>query len=307
MKFSIVSVLNDPAIDFSHFYQRMTRVMSSLTVSDYEIIIVNNFEQHHTVFQQDWPIEDNNLVFIDLSRKFALPNAIITGLAAAKGDYTFFISAEQAEAPEWLLDFLKIQNETQSDMVYAKYVQYKKNTFNRIVCYFSRQLMRIEPNMNTILSARLMTRRYLNALLSHKERELNLTGLCALTGFQQDAVLLNFDDDTSQLKPSLSQKINGLLHTTISFSNRPLILAFYASIVIVLSIACFIGYLVLRYFFVGKLLSGYTSLILSIWFFSGLIVFFIGVQGLYIAKIFSEIKQRPYTIIRQIYKQDKSR
>jgi putative glycosyltransferase len=46
---------------------------------------------------------------------------------------------------------------------------------------------------------------------------------------------------------------------------------------------------------------GFTALIASIWFFSGLIVFFLGVQGIYLAKIFTEVKQRPYTIIREVY------
>jgi putative glycosyltransferase len=48
--------------------------------------------------------------------------------------------------------------------------------------------------------------------------------------------------------------------------------------------------------------SGYTSLIASVWLFAGLTIFFLGVQGIYISKIFSEVKQRPYTIIRQIHR-----
>jgi putative glycosyltransferase len=64
----------------------------------------------------------------------------------------------------------------------------------------------------------------------------------------------------------------------------------------------FIAYLFLRYFFISSPPSGYTSLIASVWFFSGLIIFFLGVQGIYLSKIFSEVKQRPYTIIRHIYR-----
>jgi putative glycosyltransferase len=56
------------------------------------------------------------------------------------------------------------------------------------------------------------------------------------------------------------------------------------------------------YFFIATPPDGYTSLIASIWLFSGMIIFFIGVQGIYISKLFSEVKQRPYTIVRHIYK-----
>jgi putative glycosyltransferase len=47
--------------------------------------------------------------------------------------------------------------------------------------------------------------------------------------------------------------------------------------------------------------DGYTSIIASVWLFSGLLIFFLGLQGIYISKIFSEVKQRPYTIVRNVY------
>jgi putative glycosyltransferase len=48
--------------------------------------------------------------------------------------------------------------------------------------------------------------------------------------------------------------------------------------------------------------DGYTSMIASIWFFSGLVILFLGIQGIYLSKMFIETKNRPYTIIRKIYK-----
>jgi len=48
-------------------------------------------------------------------------------------------------------------------------------------------------------------------------------------------------------------------------------------------------------------ISGWTSLIISIWFLSGIIIFSIGLMGLYLSKVFTEIKKRPYTIIKRIY------
>jgi putative glycosyltransferase len=59
--------------------------------------------------------------------------------------------------------------------------------------------------------------------------------------------------------------------------------------------------LIIRRVFFNVLLSGWPSLIVSIWFLGGLTIFSLGVIGIYIAKIFSETKQRPYTIIRRIY------
>jgi putative glycosyltransferase len=64
----------------------------------------------------------------------------------------------------------------------------------------------------------------------------------------------------------------------------------------------YISYLVFRYLFISAPPDGYTSLIASIWLFSGLIIFFLGIQGIYLAKIFSEVKNRPYSIVRQVHK-----
>jgi len=53
--------------------------------------------------------------------------------------------------------------------------------------------------------------------------------------------------------------------------------------------------------FLAKPLSGWTSVMASIWLLGGMVISFIGVVGIYLSKIFSETKQRPYTIVRQIY------
>jgi putative glycosyltransferase len=59
-------------------------------------------------------------------------------------------------------------------------------------------------------------------------------------------------------------------------------------------------WLLYRWLFRGIPLIGWSSLIVSIWFLGGLTIFFIGVVGIYLAKVFSEIKQRPRTIVRQV-------
>ena len=87
-----------------------------------------------------------------------------------------------------------------------------------------------------------------------------------------------------------------------SFSSLPLVFTFYSGLIISVSALVYIIYLVFLYLFISTPPDGYTSIIASVWLFSGLIIFFIGLQGIYIAKVFSEVKQRPYTIVRQVYR-----
>jgi len=66
-------------------------------------------------------------------------------------------------------------------------------------------------------------------------------------------------------------------------------------------------YLVVRRLFFGVALPGWPSLIVSIWMLGGLMLICLGIIGIYLSKIFIETKQRPYTIVRQIYERDVQR
>jgi putative glycosyltransferase len=63
-------------------------------------------------------------------------------------------------------------------------------------------------------------------------------------------------------------------------------------------------YLVVRRLFFGEALPGWPSLIVSIWMLGGLMLICLGIIGIYLSKIFIESKQRPYTIVRQVYERE---
>jgi putative glycosyltransferase len=144
------------------------------------------------------------------------------------------------------------------------------------------------------------------ALLLHRERELNIGGLWILTGFKQCHQTVQ-KHATSPTTYSLSRKFSHLVNAVTSFSSLPLVFTFYSGLLISISALAYIVYLIVRYLFIAAAPDGYTSIIASIWLFSGLIIFFIGIQGIYISKLFSEVKRRPNTIVRHVYQklQDK--
>jgi putative glycosyltransferase len=74
-------------------------------------------------------------------------------------------------------------------------------------------------------------------------------------------------------------------------------------VIFVLSLAT-IAYYLFQYFFFGIGVDGFTSLIISIWFFGGLTTLILGVLGIYIASILSETKRRPYTVVRRVHRAD---
>jgi len=305
MKLSIVATLYQSAPYIFEFYQRASAAAKQLLGEDYEIVLVNDGSTDSSL---DLAVQitecDSHVVVVDLSRNFGHHKAMMTGLAIAQGEQIFLIDTDLEEAPEWLLDFNAQMHAEASDVVYGVQNKRKGNFFEKITGAVFYRLFRLLTGIeqpNNITTARLMSRRYVQALISHKESELNIGGLWVITGFKQSHRVVQ-KQATSPTTYSMSRKFGHLINAITSFSSLPLVFTFYAGLAISTSAMAYISYLIFQYFFIAAPPDGYTSIVASTWLFSGLIIFFLGVQGIYISKVFSEVKQRPYTIIRHIYK-----
>jgi putative glycosyltransferase len=240
---------------------------------------------------------------VDLSRNFGHHKAMMTGLAYARGEHIFLLDSDLEEEPEWLVMFHELLHKHRVDVVFGVQTQRRGRVFERITGRVFYALFRLFTGVaqpNNIVTARLMTRRYVDALLLHREREINIGGLWMITGFAQLQCPVA-KHATSPTTYNLIRKFEHLVNAVTSFSNTPLALIFYLGVLILIITFCYVMLLAYRYMFVSQPPDGYTSLILSIWLLAGLVIFSVGVLGIYLAKIFSEVKQRPYTIIRDVY------
>jgi putative glycosyltransferase len=304
MNLSIVTTLYQSAPYILEFHQRASAAARQLVGEDYEIVLVNDGSPDYSL---DLAVQltesDSHIIVVDLSRNFGHHKAMMTGLSYAKGKRIFLIDSDLEEEPEWLLNFDRQMNQEQCDVVFGVQEQRKGNWFeqwsgNWFYRIF-RVLTRIEQPDN-IVTARLMTQRYVAALVAHRERELNIGGLWITTGFDQSQQIVH-KHATSPTTYTLTRKISHLVNAITSFSSAPLVFTFYVGLLISLSAVLFIMFLVFRFFFISAPPDGYISLIASIWLFSGLNIFFMGLQGIYISKVFLEVKQRPYSIIKNVY------
>lgn len=305
MKLSVVATLYKSAPYLERFHQRVSAMARDWAGDDYEIVLVNDGSPDDSLaLAVELNRQDPHVVVVDLSRNFGHHQAMMTGLAHAVGDHVFLIDSDLEEEPEWLPLFARRMAQDHSDVVYGVLEARRGSWFERLSGKLYYQLFRLLTGINqpdNIVTSRLMTRRYVEALLLHGERELNIGGLWIITGFKQSTqVVLKHDNSPTTYR--LSHKISHFVNAITSFSSMPLVLTFYAGLLISISAMLFILKLAYRYYFVSSPPDGYTSIIASIWLFSGLIIFFMGVQGIYISKIFSEVKQRPLSIIRQIYR-----
>lgn len=300
---SIVTTLYNSEPHLGEFHRRMSAAAAALT-GDYELILVNDGSPDGSLDAALALYEaDPRVRVIDLSRNFGHHKAMMTGLAHARGDLVFLIDCDLEEDPHLLIAFAAALARSGADVVYGVQTIRKGRLLERAagaLFYTIFNLLSETKIPVNVVTARLMTRRYTTALLGHMERELNIAGLWALTGFTQIPMSIE-KKARATTSYTVLRRASTAVSAITSFSNRPLVWIFHLGAAIIVLSGAAGSYLILRRLLFGGFLSGWLSLIISVWFLGGLTIFTIGVLGIYLSKIFLEAKQRPYTIIRKLH------
>lgn len=303
MQLSIVTTLYKSAPFINEFYERITSSAKKIT-NDYEIIFVNDGSPDNSLELVLKLYErDNRIKVLDLSRNFGHHEAIMTGLRYSKGELVFLIDVDLEEEPETLELFYNNFDSDELDVVYG--IQSKRQGsfikgFGGFIFYKLFNVITSFPIPNNQMNVRLMSRRYVDSLLLHTEKEICLIGLWALTGYIQKPIKIDKKNRTDS-SYSFTKRVSHAVTLLTSFSSKPLIIFFYLSILILLITFLFIIRALYVYLVYNKAFAGYTSIILSIWGFGGIILLNTSIIGIYIAKIFSEVKSRPKSIVREFY------
>lgn len=306
MKLSIVTTLYCSAPYVDEFCRRASAAARAYAGDDYEIVLVNDGSPDRSLeLAVAQSARDPRIAVVDLSRNFGHYKAIMTGLALSRGDRVFLIDSDLEEEPEWLDSFAAQMTRESCDVVYGVQERRKGGWFERFSGYLFYKIFLLitdVPISENLTTVRLMTRRYVQALCLHDEREVFLAGLWHITGFDQRVRLVK-KNSRSGTTYTLRRKLGVFVNSVTAFSNAPLIGIFYIGLAISVAAVLYIVAIVANWLFFQHPPTGWTSLIASIWMLGGLTILFLGVIGIYLSKIFSEAKRRPYTIVRQIHRQ----
>lgn len=308
MKLSIVTTLYQSSPYIIEFHERASESARRLVGDQYEIVIVNDGSPDNSLDIAVRLTEtDTHVIVVDLSRNFGHHNAMMVGLEQSTGDKVFLIDSDLEEEPEWLIGFSEQMAAEEADVVYGVQKQRKGGWFERwsgsIFYTLFNWLSDIDHPRN-VLTVRLMSRRYVNALLTHREREMVISCLWVITGFKQCSQAVK-KHMTSATTYSLVKKLNHLVNAITSFSAAPLKMIFVCGVLVFCGSMVYALTLAVTRIFTSQAVDGYTSIMVSIWVLGGMIISFLGIIGIYLAKIFSETKQRPSAIIREIYGQSR--
>lgn len=253
------------------------------------------------------PQADPRVTVIDLARNYGQHKAIWTGLRAASGDLVAVLDSDLENDPDWLRIFHERMSVAGADVAYGTFSSPQGSSIYRR----ARQLFHAMLNAVTgesfprnLTAARLMTRRYVDALLSFQETEVFLMGLWHVAGFKQVAVPV---EAVHQSPTSYTtRKLVGMfVRGVTSFSVMPLFLVFVAGAGLSAVAILFIIYLLAQRFLFGFVLEGWTSVMAAVLFLGGVSLFFNGIIAIYIGTIFLEVKRRP-TLIRELVRSENS-
>jgi putative glycosyltransferase len=304
VKLSIVTTLYRSAASINEFHRRAMRTGETLT-NDIELVIVNDGSPDHSLeLALALQRTDPRVVVVDLARNFGHHKAMMTGLAHATGDLVFLIDSDLEEQPEDLSRFYQRLIEVGCDVVYGVQEIRRGGLVEKVTGELFFKLLDAlgdRPVPRNLVTSRLMTRDYVNALVSHRDREFVISDLWQVTGFHQRGIVVKKFSHSPSTYSYRTRVEMAIKHVTTT-STKLLYLILYAGLFIFgLSISVIL-YFLGRYFTSGIGVDGFTSQIVSIWFLGGLITLILGILGIYIANIMAESKQRPYTIVRRIHR-----
>ena len=304
MRLSVVSTLYRSASHLAELHDRVVAAAERLT-ADFELVLVDDGSPDDSVqVARSLIARDDRVRLVRLSRNYGHFHAIMTGLAYASGDLVFLIDSDLEEPPEALLAFFERMTQGDGDdpidVVYGVQTQRKGRLLERsagaaFYALFNR-LSDVKVPRNALV-ARLMTRRYVDALLRHRERELFLLGVMTHVGFRQEPVAVEKADDAATTY-TFWRKVSLTLKSMASFSDKPLSAIFLLGLTISAVAVLGMLYLVVTYVAFGThYLIGWTSLALLVSFFGGMTLVSVGAVGFYLGRIFVEVKQRPVVVM----------
>jgi putative glycosyltransferase len=263
MDLSVVTTIYCSATHLEEFYARACAAAERVA-NNFEIILVNDDSPDNSLeIALAIHRRDPRVRVIDLSRNFGHHKAMMTGLDHARGDMVFLLDSDLEEEPEFLGIFYERLKATGADVAFGVQQKRKGRLFERVTGAMFLRLFnalsthRLHTNM---ITARLMSKRYVSALREHREREVLIAGLWVLTGFKQIPVFVQ-KQHTSRSTYNLRQKISYLVNAITSFSNKPLVFIFYLGCVILAVSGVAAIDMIVRRIVMGTHLQGWASLI----------------------------------------------
>jgi glycosyltransferase involved in cell wall biosynthesis len=290
--------------------RRTTAVLDSLDGGPHEVIFVDDGSSDATSeLLEQAAQKDSRLVLISFSRNFGHQTALAAGLDHVSGDVTILMDGDLQDAPEAIPSLVNWYSQGY-DVVYVRRVNRKESWWLRLCYYIFYRLLAVLSSTQLPLDAgdfSLMSRRVVEEIRKMPEHHRYLRGLRTWVGFRQIGVPIERSARVAGRTKYTPLKLLKLAFDGIfAFSIVPLRAAAILGVTAVGLSSLFAGYSIIAKFLLHQSPQGFTATILVVTFLSGVNLFFLGIVGEYVGRIYEETKARPHYVVRKFIRQQGS-
>jgi dolichol-phosphate mannosyltransferase len=281
--------------------QRLRAVLDRMAGGPHEIVFVDDGSTDRTFeMLAEAANEDTRIVVVSLSRNFGHQAAITAGLDYATGDAVVVMDGDLQDVPEIIPKFVE-KFQQGCDVVYAQRVRRKEPLALRICYFVFYRMMATLSDIRLPLDSGdfgLMSRRVVDQVKKMPEHHRYLRGMRSWVGFRQAGIEVErAERHSGKSKYSLMGLVKLAFDGIFAFSIVPIrAAALFGAFVMFLS-SLYVLYSIYIRIFLQKSPQGFTALIVAMTFFTGVVLFFLGVIGEYVGRIYEETKGRPEYIV----------
>lgn len=303
---SIVSTMYRSRPFLPDFIDGCAAAAQAAGYTDWELVLVNDGSPDESLaYALQRRAVDSRIVVVDLSRNFGHHPAMHAGLRHARGDQVFLIDCDLEVHPSTLAEFAAKQRNSGADLVFGYQDQRKGGRFEQWSgALFWRALNAMSDVVVPVnsLTERIMTRRFVDALLNLGDHNLFLGGMMSWTGYSQlgHPVVKSQRDGRSTY--TLWRRVQLMVTAISSFSSKPLTWLFNLGLLVTACSFSYALYLVFRKLVFDDALVGFTSLMAMMAMSLGITTTALGLVGIYLGKVFSQVQGRPTYIVRDIHR-----
>lgn len=303
-KISIVIPAHNEEGNVALVYEKIRQIFSGLSDYDFEIIFVNDGSRDRTQQKlEELSRQYEKVKFIEFSRNFGHQPAVKAGMDNAQGNAVISMDGDLQHPPELIPEMIRKWEEGYDIVFTVRKYPKEISLFKRKTSDFFYKILSKLSDVNLTKGGgsdfRLMDARAVEVMRSFNEDDLFLRGLTSWMGFKQTGIDFTANERLSgQSSYNLKKMVTFAFTGITAFSVKPLYIAAYLGFLFSgLSVVGY-GIYVIHSFITETEISGWASLIMTIVFFGGLQLIILGIIGIYLGKIFKQVKERPNYIIK---------
>jgi glycosyltransferase involved in cell wall biosynthesis len=302
----LIPAYNEQAV-LPHLYDRLNKLAGDNAGYDFEFLFVNDGSRDKTLeIIERYSAKDPRVSYVNLSRNFGKEIAMVAGFDHIDSDCTVIIDADLQDPPELIPEMLKWWEEGYDD-VYAKRRSREGETMLKKLTsklyYKTLQHVTTIPIQIDTGDFRLLDQRVVVAIREYRESQRNAKAIFSQVGFHKKEILYDRDPRAAgETKWSYPKLFDLAISGITSFTTAPLRIASILGFVVSFGAFLYILYLLIRPLFGVPTGDGYSSIMATILFLGGIQLLSLGVIGEYVARIFTETKQRPLYFVEEYHR-----